>query len=181
MKTGLITLVLTLVVSSALGQFRAVGVITGAGYTVVNIERAIDYSPLTDWDHFGVILKAFGEYGLKNGLILVGEFGSNRLYYWEYSWSDGYYGGYRWRSEWTTNVGVSLKKQLGETIFFQVGPGIHVFNDGSGVVPGLLLGIGYEYALNDQFSIPAGLRIESVFGSALPTSALVSVGLRYAF
>lgn len=103
----------------------------GAGYTIVDIEDAIDYSPLEEWDHIGIMFKAVAEYRLKPGLFLVGEFGENRLYYWEYRWSDGYYSGTRWRSEWTTNIGLSFKKLVG-AFYLQAGPAIHIFNDGSG-------------------------------------------------
>ena len=163
----------------ASGQFRSFGLTTGAGYTAVDIEKAIDWYDLEDWDHIGVIIKAFGEYELKSGFHLVGEIGSNRLYYWEYRWSDGYYSGYRWRSEWTTNVGISVRKLVGEAFFVQAGAGVHVFNDGSGIVPGLLLGLGYDVSLSDHLRVPVGFRVEPVFGSALPTSLLLNAGIRY--
>ena len=163
----------------AYGQFQSFGLTAGAGYTAVDIEEAIDWYDLEDWDHFGVIIKAYAEYELKKDLNLVGEIGSNRLYYWEYRWSDGYYSGYRWRSEWTTNVGLSFKKVIGDALFIQGGPGVHIFNDGSGTVLGLLMAVGYDLPLTDNLTIPVGFRVEPVFGSALPTSLLVNAGIRY--
>ncbi len=160
-------------------QFRSLGVIVGAGYTVVNIEEAVDWDNLEDWDHLGMIIKAWGEYELKPGLHLVGELGTNRLYYWEYRWSDGTYSGSRWRSEWTTNVGISFKKQIGDAFFLQAGPGIHIFNDGSGTVLGMLLGLGYDLSITDHIKVPVGFRVEPVFGNAIPVSLLINTGIRY--
>ncbi|MEN8230468.1 MAG: hypothetical protein ABFS38_20065 [Bacteroidota bacterium] len=160
-------------------QFRSVGLIAGAGYTLVDIEEAVQSYNLTEWDHFGVIIKLSGEYEMKPDLRLVGELGSNRLYYWEYYWSDGYYSGSRWRSEWTYNIGLSFKKQVGDAAYLQAGPGVHIFEDGSGTVLGLLLAMGYDLSITDQIKVPIGVRIEPVFGRALPTSLLIHTGIRY--
>lgn len=170
---GLITFTL------ASAQFRSAGVIVGAGYTMVDIEKAIEWSPLEEWDNIGVVIKAVAEYELRPGLNLVGEFGENRLYYWEYRWSDGYYSGTRYRSEWTTNIGVSFKKMVGESFYLQAGPGVHIFNDGSGTVLGVLAGAGYEVVVGDRFIVPLGARIEPVFGNAIPVSFLFHSGIRY--
>ncbi len=168
------------IASLGMAQFRSAGLVVGGGHTLVDIEEAIQYSPLEEWDHIGVIIKAVGEYELKPGLLLVGEIGSNRLYYWEYRWSDGYYSGTRWRSEWTTNFGISFKKMMGSSVYLQAGPGIHIFNDGSGTVLGLLLGAGYELEVGDRLLVPIGFRAEPVFGNATPISLLVHTGIRYA-
>jgi hypothetical protein len=168
-------------ISLASAQFRSAGLVLGAGYTIVDIENAIDYSPLEEWDHIGAIIKAVAEYEMKPGLLLVGELGENRLYYWEYRWSDGSYSGTRWRSEWTTNLGVGIKKMINESLYLQAGPAIHFFNDGTGTVLGLVLVGGYEVPLGTQFTLPLGLRVEPVFGSGIPISVLVHSGLRYNF
>ena len=168
-------------ISMVHAQFRSAGLVVGAGYTLVDIENAIDYSPLEDWDHIGVIFKALAEYEMKRDLFLVGEIGENRLYYWEYRWTDGYYGGTRWRSEWTTNLGISIKKMVNENVFIQAGPSVHIFNGGTGTVLGLLLAAGYELSLGDQFTLPFGIRIEPVFGSGIPVSLLANSGIRYHF
>lgn len=168
-----------LIFSLASAQFRSAGLVFGAGYTIVDIENAIDYSPLEDWDHIGIIIKGVAEYEMKPGLMLVGEIGQNRLYYWEYRWTDGYYGGTRWRSEWTTNIGVSVKKMMSEFLYLQAGPAVHIFNDGSGTVLGLVLAAGYELPLGELFTLPIGIRLEPVFGSAVPISILLNSGIRY--
>ncbi|MCK5068053.1 MAG: hypothetical protein KAR16_11460 [Bacteroidales bacterium] len=168
-----------LCLSLASAQLRSVGLVAGAGYTAVDIEDAVDWSPLEEWDNFGIIIKAVVEYELKPGLLLVGEVGENRLYYWEYRWSDGYYSGTRYRSEWTTNIGLSFKKLLNKSLYIQAGPGVHIFNDGSGTVLGLLLGAGYEMEVGDRFVVPLGFRVEPVFGNAVPISLLLHTGIRY--
>ena len=108
MAAGLLCIMLTH------AQLRSVGLVVGAGYTAVDVEKAVDYSPLEEWDNIGIIIKATAEYELRPGLMLVGDFGENRLYYWEYRWNDGTYYGTRYRSEWTTNIGVSFKKLINE-------------------------------------------------------------------
>ena len=164
-------------ISSA--QFRSVGLVAGAGYTAVDVEKAVDYSPLEEWDNYGIIIKAVAEYELRPGLLLVGEIGENRLYYWEYRWSDGYYSGTRYRAEWTTNIGLSFKKLFRESLYVQAGPAVHIFNDGSGTVLGLVLGGGYELELGDNFVLPLGVRVEPVFGNAVPVSFFLHTGIRY--
>ena len=84
MKRILIAISALFLFSMAGAQFRSAGLIVGAGYTIVDVEKAIDYSPLEEWDNIGIIIKAQSEYELKSGLRLVGELGENRLYYWEY-------------------------------------------------------------------------------------------------
>lgn len=160
-------------------QFSSAGLVVGAGYTMVDIENAINYSPLEEWDHIGIIIKAVVEYEMKPGLMLVGEVGENRLYYWEYRWSDGYYSGTRYRSEWTTNIGFSIKKMLGEAYYIQGGPNVHIFNDGSGTVLGLVLAAGKDLQVGDLFTVPLGVRVEPVFGNAVPVSLLLHTGIRY--
>ena len=149
-------------------QFRSFGFIVGAGPTLVDVERAIDYSPLEEWDKFSVVIKATTEYQLKVGLMLGGEIGANRLYYWEYRWSDGTYSGTRYRSEWTTNLGVHVTKYLRQIWYIQGGAAIHIFNDGSGTVAGLLASTGADLKIAEKLRIPLGLRIEPVFGNATP-------------
>jgi hypothetical protein len=161
------------------GQISSFSFSAGAGYTIVNIEKAIDYADLEDWDNIGAMIKVSADYEIKEKLMLVGEIGTNRLYYWEYYWNDGYYSGYRYRAEWTTNFGIHLKKYFNEKGFLQIGPGLHIFNDGSGVVPGLVFQLGYEIPIAGNIFLPVLFRVESVFGSSLPTSALVGAGITY--
>ena len=181
MKRVLYILIILACSLNGFGQFKAVGFSVGAGYTAVDIEEAIDYSPLTDWDNFGVMIKASVEYNIKDKFIIVGEAGSNRLYYWEYSWSDGYYTGSRWGSEWTSNLSVHLKKYFWNKAFIQVGPGVHFFNDRTGIVPGLVFQLGNDIEINQDISLPLLFRMESVFGNSTPSSLLLGAGLSYSF
>jgi hypothetical protein len=179
MKKITLALAVLFCVTLSHAQFRSVGLIVGAGYTAVDVEKAVDYSPLEQWDNIGIIFKAVAEYELRPELMLVGEFGENRLYYWEYRWSDGYYYGTRYRSEWTTNIGISFKKIINTNLYLQAGPSIHIFNDGTGTVLGLNLGGGYQVELSDRLVLPIGFRVEPVFGNAVPVSFLAHTGLRY--
>ena len=179
MRTFQLILVLLCAHSLSQAQFRSVGFIVGAGHTVVDVEKAIDYSPLEEWDKISVVIKVTAEYQLKEGLMLGGEFGANRLYYWEYKWSDGFYSGTRYRSEWTTNLGVHITKYFGEVWFMQGGAAVHIFNDGSGTVVGLLAATGADLTISDKLKIPLALRIEPVFGNATPIALSIVTGLKY--
>jgi len=179
MKTYNLLIILLFICIHINGQFRTAGVITGVGHTFVDIKKAIDRDELEEWDNVGVIIKATGEYEIKDELFIFGEVGATRLYYWEYKWTDGSYSGFRYRSEWTTNIQVHIKKYLAETWFIQTGPGIHIFNDGSGTVAGLTAAAGYTARLSDEISVPIGVRIESVFGNATPTALMLTMGFNY--
>ncbi|MCK4820998.1 hypothetical protein KA005_34855 [bacterium] len=179
MRTTLITLIMLFTFTLGQAQFRSVGFIVGAGHTIVDVEKAVDYSPLEEWDNISVVIKATAEYQLKEGLMLGGEFGANRLYYWEYKWSDGFYSGTRYRSEWTTNFGVHITKYFGKVWFAQGGAAIHIFNDGSGTVAGLLAAIGADLSVSEKISIPVAVRMEPVFGNATPIAISVVTGLKY--
>ena len=160
-------------------QLRVVGLKFGAGYTIVNIEEAINKSDLEEWDHGGAIVKFHADYKLKENLFFSGELGFNRLYYWEYNYTDGFYTGTYWNSEWTTNFSGLLKKYFAPNLSFSGGVGIHIFNDGSGVVPGIVAGIEYDKELNEATYLPINIRIESIFGNSTPTSILIGTGLKF--
>ena len=177
MKKVPVFLFLLFFTAQLFSQVKSVGFVAGAGYTAVDIEKAISVNDLEDWDHIGVMIKATVDYALPGGLILTGEAGGNRLYYWEYYWNDGYYSGYRYRSEWTSSLGLHIKKYFGNNLFVQAGPGIHAFNDGSGVVPGLVLASGLNIDAGTRFYVPVSLRVETVFGNATPICVLLGSGL----
>jgi hypothetical protein len=159
-------------------QFRSFGIKTGAGATIVDVAKAIEYDDLEEWDTWAVIIKAEGEYMLSEGLALGAEAGVDRLYYWEYRWSDGTYSGTRWGTEWTSNLGVHVIKYLGENFFLKGGAGLHFFFSG-GTVAGLLASAGYTVPLTDHLQLPVELRIEPVFGNATPILVVLGVGIRY--
>jgi len=159
-------------------QIQSAGIVLGFGGTIVDVAKAAEWDNLEEWDTWAFILKAGGEYKLSGGLILGGEFGANRLYYWEYRWSDGSYSGSRWGTEWTVNLGVNLTKYFGEKFYVRGGLGLHFFLSG-GTVPGLLGAAGYNFNISDKLIIPLELRIEPVFGNATPVPVLLGTGLKY--
>ena len=181
MKT-LCAVLLSLALSSSLsGQISSVSFTTAAGYTFVNLYEAVGVDQLEDWDNLGIMFKANVDYRFRDKVLLVGEVGSNRLYYWEYYWSDGYYDGYRWSSSWTTNLGVHLKLYLMEQMFLQLGLGAYFYNNGTGVVPGDVVQLGYEIPTSGNFAIPIVIRMENVMGDGFPVSVLLGSGLTFKF
>lgn len=176
----LILLILTIsFLNSAFSQITSIEFKIGTGYTIVNIEEAIGWSNLEEWDHTAMMIKFAAGYHLNEKFSLIGEVGTNRLYYWEYRYSDGFYSSYRWRSEWTTNFNVLIKAGLSERLYLQGGAGLHIFNDGSGVVPGLITELGIQIFEKTNISVPLIFRIESVFGNSTPTSVMVGTGVIY--
>ena len=181
MKNYLLLFLFLALSAYSAGQVSAVSLTTAAGYTMVDLNEAVGVDDLEEWDNIGVMIKASVDFRLSEKLFLVGEAGSNRLYYWEYYWSDGYYDGWRYRSEWTTNFGVHIKTFFGERFYLQAGPGLHIFNDGSGTVPGVVAQAGYTIPAVGSFSIPLLFRIENVMGSGFPVSFLLGTGVSMNF
>lgn len=175
-------LMLSLTLSATLmGQIKSLSFSTAAGYTFVDLYKAVGVDQLEDWDNLGAMFKASVDYRIGEKAILVGEIGSNRLYYWEYYWNDGYYDGYRWSSSWTTNLGVHFKTYLSARFFLELGLGAYIYNNGSGVVPGDVLQLGYEIPTSGMFSIPVLFRIENVMGDGFPVSVLLGTGASFNF
>ena len=61
----------------------------------------------------------------------------------------------------------------------QGGAAVHIFNDGSGTVVGLLAATGADLTISDKLKIPLALRIEPVFGNATPFAVSIVTGLKY--
>jgi len=164
---------------SGTAQFKSINFSMGAGYTLVNFDKAVGVDDLEEWDNIGAMIKVSVDFQLRDNLFLVGEVGTNRLYYWEYYWSDGYYSGYRFGTDWTSNLVVQLKGYLSDRIFLQSGIGLHFYNDGSGMVPGDVVQIGYEIPLNDKITIPVLVRMENVWGQGSPSLFMLGAGASY--
>jgi len=177
MKTFLTAFFFITVISFSSAQFRSAGVLLGGGFTAVNVEKVLEPYSLSDWNTYSLVFKAFGEYQINENIILGAELGRNRLYYWEYPVPGVSY--YNWRTEWTTNLVIYFMKYFNEKFFVQAGAGIHGFHDGT--VVGLLIGGGYSIHVAEHFSVPVGLRIEPIFGTATPIAINVASGLRYNF
>jgi hypothetical protein len=156
-------------------QLNSFGLIIGGGYTVINVQKVVDPNPLSDWNNYGLVFKGYAEYQISEDKMLGLEIGRNRLYYWEYP-APGY-SWYNWRTEWTTNAVVYLSKHFGEKFFIQIGPGIHIFYNGT--VLGLLGSVGTSFPISNNFSIPLTFRIEPVFGSGTPVAINIATGIRF--
>ena len=167
--------------SGLFGQISSISFSTAAGYTIVNLEDAVGVDQLEDWDNLGLMFKAGLAYRLKDNLLLVGEVGSNRLYYWEYYWNDGYYDGYRLGPDWTSSVGIHMKLYLSGPLFLQFGLGAYFYGEGAGVVPGDVLQLGYEIPLAGSFSLPVIFRVENVMGNGFPISLMLGSGISFNF
>lgn len=175
MKSFFLFLFLLALFSVVSAQFKSVGVLIGVGYTAVDVEQVLDPYGLEDWDNFSMLYKAFAEYQVSEKLLLGGEFGRNRLYYWNYrvpgySWNN-------WRTEWTTNLVIYASYFLSEKVFVQTGPGIHFFHDGT--VFGLLASVGTNISITEKLQIPLTLRIEPVFGTENPIALNLASGIKY--
>jgi hypothetical protein len=181
MKNLFITIILFAISMSTMSQIKSVSLTTAAGYTLVNINEAVGVNQLEDWGNFGLMIKASADFQLNDNLILVGEAGTNRLYSWEYYWNDGYYEGWRYGSDWTTNLGVHIKTFFGERLFVQAGIGLHRYNDGSGIVFGDVVQLGYNIPVDDNISIPVLFRIENVMGNGFPISFMLGSGVSFNF
>jgi hypothetical protein len=150
----------------------------GGGGTLVDVAEAVEWDELEEWDTWAAMFKANGEFSLSDALSIGAEFGANRLYYWEYRWSDGYYSGSRWGTEWTVNLGVHGVIYMGERFYTKGGVGVHVFLS-EGTVAGLLAAVGYNIPVSGKFYIPLEFRIEPVFGNATPIPIMLGTGIRY--
>lgn len=156
-------------------QFKSVGLVIGAGYTVVDVEQVLESYTLEDWDNFSILYKVFAEYQVNEKFLLGGEFGRNRLYYWEYKVPG--YSWYNWRTEWTTNLVIYASYYLGGNFFVQFGPGVHFFDDGT--VFGFLASVGTNISVTEKLQIPLIFRIEPVFGTETPIALNFATGIKY--
>jgi hypothetical protein len=178
MRTFLIFLIIPFSLSICSGQFQKVGIIAGVGGTIIDVASAVEWEDLEEWDTWAIILKGTGEYKISEGFSLGGEFGANRLYYWEYRWSDGTYSGTRYNTEWTVNLGINLIKYFGGNFYVKGGVGLHFFVSG-GNVAGLLGAAGYNFNLSDKLIVPLEFRIEPIFGNSTPVPVLLGTGIKY--
>lgn len=148
------------------------------GVTLLDVESALD-TELEDWSTFSYGFYAQGAYEFWDDIHLGIELGYHRLYYWEESYNASGYGTYyRWNNAATVFFGPYAKAKY-NNFFGLAGLNIRIFTDESGVVPGLLLGGGYEIEINDMLSVPLGLRTDIVFGSGVPVAINLMFGLKY--
>ncbi len=89
------------------------------------------------------------------------------------------FSGTRYRSEWTTNIGLSFKKIIGKNLYLQAGPAYIFLMMAAELYLGLTLGGGYEVEVGDRLVVPLGFRVEPVFGNAVPISCSCHSGIHY--
>jgi len=148
------------------------------GVTLIDVESALE-TELEDWSTFSYGFYLQGSYEFWSDIHLGVEFGYHRLYYWEeYYLGGGLYDRYRWNDAATIFFGPYGKADF-NNFFVLAGFNIRIFTDESGVVPGLLLGGGYEIPIGDNIAIPLGIRTDIVFGSGVPVAVDLMFGFKY--
>ncbi len=158
---------------------QQIGLNAIAGVTVVDVEKAME-TVLEDWDQFSYGGFVYGFYPVRDGISIGGEIGFHRLYYWEERYGTAYGTYYRWGDISTVFLGPSVKLQK-NNFYVQPGIDLRIFTNGSGVVPGILFGAGYEILLTENLTLPVGIRADVIFGSATPIPLNASIGIAYTF
>lgn len=153
------------------------------GGTIVDVAEAIGYE-MEEWDNFSFGISATGTKNIDDDFSIGGEVGFHRLYYYEYIYDYPSQVGYDNYSIWGTISTVYLgpvAELLNDKRYLQGGLNLHIFTDGSGISPGILLGGGFRFELDNDMVIPIGGRIEIIFGSATPVSINLVSGISFGF
>ena len=159
------------------------------GYTRVNVSNAMDipeYSEITDeglveWDRFNYkgLLQVFKK---KQGNLLIGgELGIHRLYYWEKKFYPSIYSSARWNwgTIWTAQAGGLVKGIIASQYYVMTGGSLHLFLNGTGVTIGFPFAVGHEIRITENVTIPAEFRIDIIFGKAIPMGLGGGAGVQY--
>ncbi len=174
-KIQLFFLALFFISLSASSQKFEIGLNAIAGYTIVNVQTAME-KVLTDWNQFSYGGNVYGLFGLKENLSVGLETGFHQLYFWEEYY--GYGGYYRWGDISTIHLG-PIAELKANNLFAQTGLNLRFFINGSGIVPALMFGGGYKIPLTGSISLPVGVRADVVFGSATPIAVNLTIGIRF--
>jgi hypothetical protein len=178
MKTRLMIVILLLTGMQLQAQSMRIGIQGLFGVTIVDVKKVIG-NELNDWNTYSYAFELQAPLALKSGkLSLIPELGLHRLYYWE----EKYYvpeARWRWGTIWTVHGGMNVEKLFGEHWYLQGGANVRIFLDGSGVVPGIMAGAGYKYAVSKSIWIPIGIRTDIVFGNSTPTSIGLCAGVEF--
>jgi hypothetical protein len=148
------------------------------GYTIVNFEKALNYSDdnLENWSefHYSAALRGF----LLSGkpIQFGAEFAWQRLYYGYYIVPYGTSRVYREFNVSTKSL-MALARYSVNKFFAVGGAGIHFFNNG--VSPAICLEAGYKISVGANLKLPVSLRINPVFGSGTPTPISAGIGFSY--
>lgn len=147
------------------------------GVNILDVEQSEEYE-LEEWDTYSN--ETLVEYTRisKKGLIIGGEFGAHRLYYWERS--EPYYGYFIWGTLWTNNLGGMVGYTPIKCLSLKTGLNLRYYGDGSRIAVAIVpISAVYGIRLSDRFSIPVSIRTDTIFANAFTFSLNIAVGLRY--
>lgn len=148
------------------------------GFTLVNFEKALDYSDdyLEDWSelHVSAALRGFllSEKPVQFGL--------------EVAWQKLYYAYYRvpyvpsplhYEFDVSTLSLLALGRYSINSFFTVGGAGVHIFDDG--IAPAICLEAGYKVNTGTNMKIPLSVRISPVFGDGTPILFSIGAGISY--
>jgi len=151
------------------------------GYTLVDFEKALDYSDeyLEDWGeiYLGAALRGFLH--LSSRLQIGAEVTWQQLYYAYYRLPYGPSPVYREFNVTAVSLMALSRYYLNDRFFIVGGAGVHIFNDG--VSPSVCLEPGYMIEAGNNLTIPVSFRINPIFGSGTPIPFSVGAGVSYNF
>jgi hypothetical protein len=148
------------------------------GFTIVNFEKALDYSDdyLENWKQFYISAAIRGFLSTEKPIHLGAEIAWQQLYYAYYIIP--YYISPVYREFNVTTVSLMALGRYSVNRFFAVGgAGVHLFN--SGISPAICLEAGYMIKAGTNLKFPVSFRINPIFGSGTPTPISVGAGVSY--
>jgi hypothetical protein len=156
---------------------RAMG---GGGYTLVDFEKASEYSDdyLEDWDQGNYSFALQGFWQVAPDIRIGGEAGWEQLYYYFYRIPYGYSPVYREASWSAMFVGGVVQIFLARSVYLTGGVDLHSFID-DGTALGVSGGIGAELRISERLALPLEVRVKPVFGAGTPTVLQVNAGLAF--
>ncbi len=139
---------------------------------------------LVEWDRF--YYKGSGQllFSINDKFLMGGEFGFNRLYYWEerYRYTNIYTGGeyrFRYGTIWTMQIGMLANYYVAGNLYLQPGISFHNFMDKSGTTVGVSTAIGYDIPVAKHMSIPIEFRNDLIFGNATSKAFGGGLGVKF--
>ena len=175
---SLLHCILWIVISTSVMQAQSMNIAlyNANGVNLLDVEKSEEYE-LEDWNTYSN--ETLVEFTKVNdrGLILGGEFGAHRLYYWERR--DSYYGYYYWGTQWTYHLGGLVGYTQNEKLSLKTGLNFRFYSDGSGIAVAIPIAADYGIRLSDRLTLPVGIRTDAIFANAFTFSINILVGLRY--
>jgi len=188
MRIVILLCVLIAIPTLVAGAEKEIRIQNNFGYTVVDVPGAMEVPEfqdgfergLVEWNQFnynGAVQLFFdpaqeSTYGLEVGLA--------RLYYWEERYSPPVGDTtWDWGTIWTWRVGGLWQRQLTPDYYFMTGAALHVFMNDTGATIGFPLAIGHRIAASESLTIPVEIRMDVVFGNAVPVCIGAGLGLEF--